>query len=129
MSTAITPIIDSFEASFQDKHVIPYDLELVWLKRAVAWFSLELEPISFDEYEEEIDCDLRDYQIETLAAAMKVFYQQREVSRVNKRVAINTKDVSMTGASTAMSAAKNELENDLNILAHMYWAQKPSAYL
>ena len=52
-NTTIQEVIDSFESSFADKRVIPYDLEIVWLKKAVARYSIELDPITLD-YDTEI---------------------------------------------------------------------------
>ena len=47
--TSFVDVFDSFESSFRDKEVIPDGLELVWLKKAIARYSTELEPLEFDE--------------------------------------------------------------------------------
>ena len=49
MRTKAREVYDSFEASFQDKSIIPIALEFEWLRKAIARYSVELDPITFDE--------------------------------------------------------------------------------
>ncbi|MCD8290026.1 MAG: hypothetical protein LUC91_00820 [Prevotella sp.] len=42
--TSARDVFDSFEASFRDKKVIPEQLELVWLLKAIGRYSVELDP-------------------------------------------------------------------------------------
>jgi hypothetical protein len=106
MNTTAQEVFDSFEGMFADKHVIPEELELLWLKKAVARFSVELDPLTFDSENLEFSNELNQYVIDTLAAFMKQMYQEREVSKVNKRVSIVTKDISVDGNGNAKTAAK-----------------------
>ena len=126
--TTAQEVYDSFESSFRDKEIIPDTLELVWLKKAVARYSTELEPISFSEEEMAFDEVLDQYAIDTLAAFMKQLYQEREVSKVNKRTSIITKDISIDGAGHTKSAARNELLYDEEKSNYMVHYQKPTAY-
>jgi hypothetical protein len=126
--TTAQEVYDSFESSFRDKEIIPDTLELVWLKKAVARYSTELEPISFSEEEMAFDEVLDQYAIDTLAAFMKQLYQEREVSKVNKRVSIVSKDISIDGAGHTKSAARNELIYDEEKSNYMVHYQKPTAY-
>ena len=126
--TTAQEVYDSFESSFRDKEIIPDTLELVWLKKAVARYSTELEPISFSEEEMAFDEVLDQYAIDTLAAFMKQMYQEREVSKVNKRTSIITKDISIDGAGHTKSAARNELLYDEEKSNYMVHYQKPTAY-
>ena len=48
VNTTAQDVFDSFESSFKDKVIIPEALEIVWLKKAVGRYSIELSPISFD---------------------------------------------------------------------------------
>ena len=121
-------VYDSFEASFQDKTIIPEALEFEWLKKAVARYSIELDPINFDEETSEFDIKLNRYVIDTLAAFMKQSYQEREVSKVNKRVSIVGKDLSIDGNNGSKNAARNELLYDEIKSAQMIDNQKPTAY-
>lgn len=126
--TTAQEVYDSFESSFRDKEIIPDTLELVWLKKAVARYSTELEPISFSEEEMAFDEVLDQYAIDTLAAFMKQMYQEREVSKVNKRVSIVSKDLSIDGNGNSKSASRSELEYDSSKSEFMVQMQKPTAY-
>lgn len=128
-NTTYQAVIDSFESSFQDKCVIPLDLELLWLKKAVAEYSTEIEDIVYDSTTHEFDTELSQYVIDTLAQSMRVYYQEREVSKVNKRVSIVSKDLSIDGNNGSKTAAKNELDyQDMKSL-HMFNNQKSTAYV
>lgn len=125
--TSAGEVIDSFEASFQDKSIIPLELELLWLKKAVAQYSVEIEPISLVG-EETFDGVIDQYVIDTLAQMMKVYYMEREVSKVNKRVSIVSKDLSIDGNNGSKTAAKNELDYNVVKATIMTANQKPTAY-
>lgn len=127
--TTAKEIYDSFEASFQDKCVIPEELEKVWLLKAVGRYSIELSPIIFNEDENVFDTKLDRYTIDTLGAFMKQSYQERETSKVNKRVSIVGKDISVNGNGYDKVAARNELEYDRNKSAEMVDNVKPTAYV
>lgn len=120
-------VIDSFEASFQDKSIIPLELELLWLKKAVAQYSTEIEPIYLAD-EETFTDQINQYAIDTLAQMMKVYYMEREVSKVNKRVSIVSKDISIDGNNGSKTAAKNELDYNTTKSTIMTANQKPPAY-
>lgn len=129
MATSAQDVIDSFESSFQDKREIPYELEIMWLKKAVARFSVELDPIEFDADSEEFADDLSQYQIDTIGMFMKQMYMERELSRVNKRVSIVTRDFSIDGTGNAKTAAKNELDYVNSEAERMISNQLPTAYV
>ena len=46
--TKAQDVIDFFESSFADKQVIPLELEMIWLRKAVSRYSLELDSLPFD---------------------------------------------------------------------------------
>ena len=127
-TTTANEVFDSFDSSFRDKEIIPEGLKLVWLKKAVARYSTELETLEFDENEMSFTEVIDQYVIDTLAAFMKQMYQEREVSKVNKRVSIVSKDISIDGNNGSKTAAKNELEYDSAKSAYMVQMQKPTAY-
>lgn len=128
MNTTAQEVFDSFEGMFADKHIIPDGLELLWLKKAVARFSVELDPLTFDSENLEFSNKLNQYVIDTLAAFMKQMYQEREVSKVNKRVSIVTKDISVDGNGNAKTAAKSELDYCDTQSKEMIFDQMPTAY-
>lgn len=126
--TSYREVYDSFEASFQDKSVIPESLEHEWLRKAVARYSVELDPISINEQTGFFDSKLDRYAVDTLAAFMKQSYQEREVSKVNKRVSIVGKDLSIGASSHNATSARNELLYDDSKAANMVDNVKPTAY-
>ena len=128
-NTQAREVFDSFEASFQDKSIIPEGLELEWLLKAVARYSVELDRLNFDRLTLSFDCKLDRYIIDTLAAFMKQSYQEREVSKVNKRVSIVGKDISIDGNNGSKTAARSELEYDDAKSAQMIHNQMPTAYV
>ena len=127
--TTAKEVYDSFEASFQDKNIIPEELELVWLKKAIARYSIELDTLSFDTETLTFDGEISQYLIDTLAAFMKQSYQEREVSKVNKRVSIVGKDISINSGGHSNVAARNELLYDESKSNMMIDNQKPTAYV
>ena len=127
-NTTANDIIESFESSFADKSVIPKELEIVWLKKAVGRFSLELDSLNFNDTTLMFDKALPQYVIDTLAEFMKQSYQERYLSLVNKRVSIVSKDISWDGSNGSKTAAKQELEYIAQKAAYLVEHQKPSAY-
>ncbi len=127
--TTIQEVFNSFEASFQDKSIIPEALEYEWLMKAIARYSIELDKIDFDEENKIFVEKLDRYTIDTLAAFMKQSYQEREVSKVNKRVSIVGKDISIDGNNGSKNAARNELLYDESKSNTMVDNQKPTAYV
>lgn len=128
-NTQAREVFDSFEASFQDKSIIPEGLELEWLRKAVARYSVELDPIEFNDTEMCFTKKLDRYVVDTLAAFMKQSYQEREVSKVNKRVSIVGKDISIDGNNGSKTAARSELEYDDAKSSQMIHNQMPTAYV
>lgn len=127
--TTAQDVYDSFETSFQDKKIIPDEVEYIWLLNAIARYSVELDPLAFDEENLVFDSKLDRYVINTLASFMKQSYQEREVSKVNKRVSIVGKDISIDGNNGSKTAARNELLYDESKSNIMVDNQKPTAYV
>ncbi len=128
MATTAAKVFDFFESSFQDKSEIPEELELLWLEKAVAQYNTEIGDLEFDETTLEFSDDIDDYITSILAQMMKVYYMEREVSKVNKRVSIVSKDISIDGNNGSKTAAKNELDyNDVKMNV-MTANQKTPAY-
>lgn len=128
-NTQAQEVFNSFEASFQDKCIIPFELEVEWLKKAIGRYSIELDSLNFDDRLLEFDTKLNRFTIDTLAAFMKQSYQEREVSKVNKRVSIVSKDLSVDGNNGSKVAARNELLYDNEKSSRMVYNQMPTAYV
>lgn len=122
-------VFQSFEASFRDKNVIPQSLQLEWLKKAIARYSVEIDPLAFNYETCQFDKDLDRYTIDVLANFMVQSYMEREVSKVNKRVSIVGKDLSIDGNNGSKVAAREELEYDREKSEQMIANLKPTAYV
>lgn len=127
-NTIVDEVIQSFESSFADKHVIPTELEMVWLKRAVGRYSLEFEDLALDEKSGTFDKELPRYAIDTLAELMHQYYNERQLSLINKRVSIVTKEVSIDGNNGSKTSTLNELNGIKDNVADMINKQKTTAY-
>lgn len=103
-------ITESFESNFADKEELPVTLEDMWLKKAIARYSTEIEPLVFDDETWEFDSELPQYAIDTMANFMWQLYQERLVSKVNKRVSIVGKDLSYDGTGNTKKYSKEELD-------------------
>lgn len=128
-NTVAQDVFKSFEASFQDKSIIPEELELEWLLKAIGRYSVELDTLNFDTDTLSFDQKLDRYIIDTLGAFMKQSYQEREVSKVNKRVSIVGKDISIDGNNGSKTAAREELNYDSEKSSEMISNQLPTAYV
>ena len=128
MNTTYEEIIKSFHSTFQDKVVVPESLEKEWFLKAVGKYSFEIDPITYIDELEEFDSQLNRYTIDTLGLMIKKFYQERELSKVNKRISIVSKDLSIDGSNGSKTAAKNELDKVCEELDNMIYKQTPSAY-
>lgn len=121
-------VVEFFESSFADKHVIPDSLVEMWLKRAIARYSLDIEPLVYDEEIEKFSKKLNPSVIETLSLYMKKFYQERQLSLANKRISIVGKDLSVNSGMSSSKFIESELEKINTDLRRMIYNQTPSAY-
>lgn len=121
-------VINSFHSSFQDKVEIPELLEREWFMKAVGKYSHEIDPLNFDEEILSFNIKLDRYVIDTLGLMMKKFYQQRELSKANKRISIVGKDLSVNSGMSSSKYAENELAQTNSEMNEMLYRQTPSAY-
>ena len=128
MATQLSEVLDSFHSSFMDKTELPESLELMWVKKAVAEYSIEIEPLNYDPDTGEFTGDLDQYIIDTLATMMKVYYLSRELSRVNKIASVVSKDLSINGTNGLQKYIKDEYASVQETLSEMLNNQKESAY-
>lgn len=127
-NTEAKDVMDSFESSFADKQVLPESLEIMWLKKAIGRYSVELDELNFDDELLQFDSKLDQYVIDTLAQFMLQMYQERQVSLVNKRVSIVGKDLSIDGSNGTKTAEKSHLDYITWNASEMVENQKPTAY-
>lgn len=128
-NTTASDVLKYFESSFMDKHALPRQLEIVWLEKAIGRFSTELDSLVYDSEIEEFDCKLDSYVVDTLAQMMKKFYQERELSKVNKRISVVGKDLSLDASGNSKKYTKEELDYVNTEVIEMVENQKPSAYI
>lgn len=128
MKTTKMEIIESFESSFADKQIIPYELETVWFEKAVGRYSVELDVLKYNRRTETFDKELDRYAIDTLAEFMKQLYMERQLSLVNKRVRIVGKDLSYDGNDGSKKYTENELKYVQAKADSMVQNAKPTAY-
>ena len=127
-NTTAQEVIDFFESSFGDRHVLPDSLEQIWLRKAISRYTLEIDPLNYDDKLMQFDTKLDDYIIFTLAEFMKQLYLERQYDIVNKRVAITGKDLTLDGGSMQKVHTKNELDYTKSESSKLVESQKPTAY-
>lgn len=121
-------VIESFESTFQDKFVVPLDLEMQWFKDALALYELEIDTLGYNAETDEFATNVKSYQITTLGLMMKRSYCARELSRIIKIQNIVGKDVSLTGTGDQKRISKEELEFEQNRVEDLLNKQKVSWY-
>ena len=119
-NTTANEVIQSFESSFADKTVLPLSLEMEWFKKAIGRYSAELSDLHFE---------LDRYVIDTLAEFMKQSYQERQYSKVNKRISITGKDIGIDGSNGSKTATKAELDYVAEKANTMVGNQKVTAFI
>nr|DAN96293.1 MAG TPA: hypothetical protein [Caudoviricetes sp.] len=128
-NTTANEVIQSFESSFADKSVLPESLEMEWLKKAIGRYSIELNDLNFDPELNQFDTRLDRYVIDTLAEFMKQSYQERQYSKVNKRISITGKDLGIDGSNGSKTATKAELDYIAEKANSMVNNQKVTAFV
>lgn len=129
-NTTAQNVYDAFEATFSDKKEIPQSLELQWLKMAIGKYNAEIaidELLDFDEEIDEFSTHLDQYIINTLGSMIRVFYQERYSSKINKIASIVGKDLSINGQNGLQKYAKDELDYHVSQMNDMIENQKPVA--
>lgn len=128
MTTQFDEVIASFHSSFMDKTEIPESLEIMWLKKSIAEYGVEICPLEYSEELGEFSESLDQYVIDTLATMMKVMYLQRHYSKVNKIASIVGKDLSVNGSNGLQKYAEDELTKTKAELEERLYNLKPTAY-
>jgi hypothetical protein len=112
-----------------DKKEIPEALEDVWLLKAIGYYSVEISPLSYDETLQEFDSELSRYTIDILGTMIKIYYLEREYSRVNKIASIVGKDLSVNGNSNLSKYTEDELKQTKDYLSDLINNLKTTAYI
>ena len=128
MATTFSDVIESFESSFMDKKEIPESLEKMWIIKAIGKYGVEISPLTFDEELEEFDSVLDRYVIDILATTIKVYYLEREISKIDKISSIVGRDLSVNGQNGLQKYTHEEYDKIKSELSDMYENLKPTAY-
>jgi hypothetical protein len=128
-NTTSQDVLNSFESTFQDKHILPTDLVEQWLLDCIGEYCLQNEILNYDKTTKEFDRELHQWQITTLGIMIKIKYCIREVSRINKLNNIIGKDISYNATGDSKKYSKAELDSEITRLTQLLEYQKPTAYV
>ena len=134
MATTYQNVVDVFESTFTEKVALNDDLIKQWFKMAVGEFSIQIEPIYYDENEEIfVDADgdgtiLNQTIVNILGYTIKRYYCEREYNKIVKRSNIITKDLSINNSEGDKRQAKTEIDWVNFKIIDFYEQLKPTAY-
>lgn len=103
-------VISAFHGTFRDTVEIADALVDMWFAMALGQYELEIGAIGYDAGASTFDKKVTRPIINTIAFMMKVYYCEREVSRVNKINNIITKDITLNGNGDTKRYTIEELE-------------------
>ena len=103
-------------------------LEMMWFKKAVAFYGTEIDPLEYDYELDEFYSPIDRYTIDILATMMKVYYLERQYDRMNKVASIVGKDLSVNAGMSLSKYSGEELERVRSELTYMLDNLKPPAY-
>ena len=134
MATTYQNVVDVFESTFTEKVALNDYLVKQWFKMAVGEFSIQIEPIYYDENKEIfVDVDgngtiLNQTIVNILGYTIKRYYCEREYNKIIKRSNIITKDLSINNSEGDKRQAKNEIDWVNFKIVDFYEQLKPTAY-
>lgn len=134
MATTYQNVVDVFESTFTEKVALNDYLVKQWFKMAVGEFSIQIEPIYYDENEEIfVDVDgngtiLNQTIVNILGYTIKRYYCEREYNKIIKRSNIITKDLSINNSEGDKRQAKTEIDWVNFKIVDFYEQLKPTAY-
>lgn len=139
--TSYKDVVSAFESIIKSKYVIDDGLIYQWFLNALGEFELNIDTLGFDkklmgfvsdkatskDFDE--NGDLSQHIVLTLAEAMKSYYMQQEVRRVNQLNNIIGKDLSLNGTGDTKKYTKAEADEIDSKIADLYTKQKVPAYI
>lgn len=134
MATTYQNVVDVFESTFTEKVALNDYLVKQWFKMAIGEFSIQIEPIYYDENEEIfVDADgndtiLNQTIVNILGYTIKRYYCEREYNKIVKRSNIITKDLSINNSEGDKRQAKTEIDWVNFKIIDFYEQLKPTAY-
>ena len=128
MNTSIQDIITVFESRYVDTSGLPRDLVECWAEMAIGTYEREVRDLKYDTCSKTFQIVIPFGVIDALAYIMKMFYLEREFDRVNKKINIIGKDLSLNDTGTAKKMTLAELEYVKNQVHLLLDQSKTSAY-
>ena len=128
MNTNIQDIITVFESRYVETSGLPEELVNCWAEMAVGVYEREVNDLKYDSCSKTFKTAIPFGTIDTLAYIMKMFYLEREFDRVNKKINIIGKDLSLNDTGTAKKMTLAELEYVKNQVHLLLDQSKTSAY-
>ena len=128
MNTNIQDIITVFESRYVETSGLPEGLVNCWAEMAVGVYEREVNDLKYDSCSKTFKTAIPFGTIDTLAYIMKMFYLEREFDRVNKKINIIGKDLSLNDTGTAKKMTLAELEYVKNQVHLLLDQSKTSAY-
>lgn len=117
-----------FYSSFEDKFELPDTLLLQWLIKAVALYNLELGELTFDKDILLFDRELSNSEIALLGEIIKMYYMEREVSKVDKIISMVGSSFSIDGQGNTKKYTHEELKLVKENVNLLFQKLKPSAF-
>jgi hypothetical protein len=128
MNTKIQDVITVFQSRYVDISGLPEDLVECWAEMAVGTYEREVDGLKYSSQSKTFSSTLPLGVIDTLAYIMKMFYLEREFNRINKKINIIGKDLSLNDTGTAKKMTLAELEYVKNQVHLLLDQSKTSAY-
>lgn len=114
-------VLGLFFGTFRDTVVLPGGLIDAWFDMALGQYEMEIESLNYDADADLFPESVTRPMLNVLAFMMKVYYCEREVSRVLKINNIITKDITLNGngdtkryALEELAVAKARVEDSIN---------------
>ncbi len=121
-------VLEVFESEIREKYPLPPDLIERWFKSAVALYSLDIAPISYDPVTQVISGKKSPGMEYTLGLMATREYLKRELSRINKLQNVITRDVSLNATGASKTATKAEYDTIFAEIEELLHKQKVHAY-
>lgn len=128
-------VVEVFESTFTERKPIDYTLVDQWFQMAIEEFSVEIEPLNYDEsqdkflyYDKENNLILlpRTFTL-ILGYTIKKYYCERQYDKIVKRTNIIGKDLKLNNTDADKKNARAELDYVNEKIFHYYQKLKPTA--
>jgi hypothetical protein len=123
--------ITAFESEMREKYELPEGLTFQWFMSAIADFSLDISPLSFDKISNNftnVPDDKISTVIRVLALMMESFRIKRERARIDGLMNIVGRDITLNSTESAKKAMKASSDDQLVQINERLHKLKTHAY-